>query len=76
MECELKDNYIQLKLADSHCRLITKNGILVVQGDVQDSATLNMRMPNIFNMRTLRTEVIQLAELVSSTNNHKKRLSE
>ena len=56
MECELKDDSIQLKLADSHCRLTTKNGILVAQGDIQNSAMIDV-VEVIKNQRNQRTEI-------------------
>ena len=56
LECELKDDSIQLKLADSHCRLTTKNGILVAQGDIQNSAMIDV-VEVIKNQRNQRTEI-------------------
>ena len=56
LECELKDDSIQLKLADSRCRLTTKNGILVAQGDIQNSAMIDV-VEVIKNQRNQRTEI-------------------
>jgi AbrB family looped-hinge helix DNA binding protein len=56
LECELEDDAIRLKLADSHCKLTTKNGILVAQGDAQNSATIDV-VKLIKNQRNQRTEI-------------------
>ena len=56
LECELEDDAIRLKLADSHCRLTTKCGILVAQGDDQNSATIDV-VKLIKNQRNQRTEI-------------------
>ena len=56
LECELEDDAIRLKLADSHSRLTTKCGILVAQGDDQNSATIDV-VKLIKNQRNQRTEI-------------------
>jgi AbrB family looped-hinge helix DNA binding protein len=56
LECELEDDAIRLKLAHSHCRLTTKNGILVAQGDDQNAATIDV-VKLIKNQRNQRTEI-------------------
>ena len=56
LECELEDDAIRLKLADSHSRLTTKCGILLAQGDDQNSATIDV-VKLIKNQRNQRTEI-------------------
>jgi hypothetical protein len=45
-----------LKLADTRCRLTSKNGILVAEGDAPHSATLDV-VELIKNQRDKRTEI-------------------
>ena len=56
LQCDLEDDSIRLKLADTRCRLISKNGILVAEGDIPHSATLDV-VELIKNQRDKRTEI-------------------
>lgn len=56
LQCDLEDDSIRLKLADTRCRLTSKNGILVAEGDIPHSATLDV-VELIKNQRDKRTEI-------------------
>jgi len=56
LQCDVEHDSIRLKLADTRCRLTSKNGILVAEGDAPHSATLDV-VELIKNQRDKRTEI-------------------